>query len=150
MRTLLDTCVIIDWATDPQALEDGVWNIIDDPENRLFISAETVRELVVHYNSKKLLTKYWSNTKTMLETIENEYGVEVLPITRNVVATYTGLQLNTADDHRDPSDHIIISHAITERMPLISSDKKFPFYRNQGLDLIEYWESIRTSKKKIK
>ena len=138
MRTLLDTCVIIDWATDPQALEDGVWNIIDDPENRLFISAETVRELVVHYNSKKLLTKYWSNTKTMLETIENEYGVEVLPITRNVVATYTGLQLNTADDHRDPSDHIIISHAITERMPLISSDHKFRFYRSQGLDLIEY------------
>jgi PIN domain nuclease of toxin-antitoxin system len=37
-----------------------------------------------------------------------------------------------------PSDHIIISHAITERLPLISSDLKFPFYRKQGLDLIEY------------
>ena len=36
------------------------------------------------------------------------------------------------------SDHIIISHAITERLPLISSDLKFPFYRKQGLDLIEY------------
>ena len=59
MRTLLDTCVIIDWATDPQALDDGVWDII-------------------------------------------------------------------------------ISHAITERLTLISSDEKFPFYRNQGLDLIEY------------
>ena len=138
MRVLLDTCVIIDWATDPQALDGGVWDIIDDPENRIYISAETVRELVVNYNSKKLLTKYWSNTKDMLEIIENEYGVEVLPITRNVVATYTGLQLNTADDHRDPSDHIIISHAITERLTLISSDLKFPFYRNQGLDLIEY------------
>lgn len=138
MRMLLDTCVIIDWATDPQALDDGVWDIIDDPENRIYISAETVRELVVNYNSKKLLTKYWSNTKDMLVTIENEYGVEVLPITRNVVATYTGLQLNTADDHRDPSDHIIISHAITERLTLISSDLKFPFYRSQGLDLIEY------------
>lgn len=42
------------------------------------------------------------------------------------------------DDHRDPSDHIIISHAITERMALMSSDTKFPFYRNQGLELIEY------------
>ena len=28
--------------------------------------------------------------------------------------------------------------AITERMPLLSSDDKFPFYRNQGLELIEY------------
>jgi PIN domain nuclease of toxin-antitoxin system len=138
MRTLLDTCVIIDWATDPQALDDGVWDIIDDPENRIYISAETVRELVVNYNTKKLLTKYWDNTKDMLNTIENEYGVEVLPITRNVVATYTGLLLNDAQDHRDPSDHIIISHAITERLTLISSDEKFSFYRNQGLDLIEY------------
>jgi len=128
MRALLDTCVIIDWATDPQALEDGIWNILDDPENRLYISAETMRELVVNYNSKKLLTKYWSNAKDMLETIENEYGVEVLPITRNVMATYTELQLNVAQDHRDPSDHIIISHA----------DLKFAFYRKQGLDLIEY------------
>ena len=36
----------------------------------------------------------------------------------------------------DPSDHIIISHAITERIPLISSDTRFPFYTKQGLDLI--------------
>ena len=28
--------------------------------------------------------------------------------------------------------------AITERMALMSSDLKFPFYRNQGLELIEY------------
>ena len=41
-------------------------------------------------------------------------------------------------NHRDPSDHVIISHAITEHMPLLSSDTRFPFYRNQGLELIEY------------
>ena len=39
---------------------------------------------------------------------------------------------------REPSNHIIISHAITEHLTLLSSDQKFPFYRNQGLDLIEY------------
>ena len=135
MRTLVDTCVIIDWATDPAALDDGVWDIIDDPENRIYISAETVRELVVNYNNKNLLNKHWNTAKDMLDTIENNYGVEVLPITRNVVATYTTLRLNEADDHHDPSDHIIISHAITEHLTLISSDTKFPFYRNKGLNL---------------
>ena len=138
MRTLVDTCVIIDWATDPAALDDGVWDIIDDPENRIYISAETVRELVVNYNNKRMLNKRWKTAKDMLDTIENEYGVEVLPITRNVVATHTSLRLNEADNHHAPSDHIIISHAITERLTLISSDTKFPFYRNQGLNLIEY------------
>ena len=33
-------------------------------------------------------------------------------------------------------DTNIIAHAITERLPLISSDTRFEFYRNQGLDLI--------------
>lgn len=138
MRTLIDTCVIIDWMMQDEALDDGVWDILDDPENRIFISAETVRELVVHFNSKKLLTKYWKTAREMLDTIENEYGVEVLPVTRNVVATYTSLQLNEAMEHHDPSDHIIISHALTEHLTLISSDTKFPFYRAQGLSLIEY------------
>ena len=138
MRALIDTCLIVDWATDPKGIDDGVWNIIDDPENRLYISAETVRELVVSFNNKKLLTKYWKTAKEMLQCIENDYGLEILPITRNVVATYTVLQLNLDDDHKDPSDHIIISHAITEHLTLISSDTRFPFYRNQGLDLIEY------------
>ena len=138
MRVLLDTCVIIDWATDPVVLENGVWDIIDDVENRIYISAETVKELVVNFNNKKFLTKYWKTAKDILTTIEDEYGVEVLPITRNVVATYAQLRLNMFEDHRDPSDHVIISHAMTERMTLISSDTRFPYYRDQGLDLIEY------------
>ena len=35
-----------------------------------------------------------------------------------------------------PSDHVIIAHAITEHLPLISSDTRFDFYRKQGLDMI--------------
>lgn len=50
--------------------------------------------------------------------------------------TYAGMELNEAQGHKDPSDHVIIAHAITEKLPLISSDRRFEFYRNQGLDLI--------------
>ena len=64
--------------------------------------------------------------------------VDILPITEHTVFTYSRLTINEAQNHFDPSDHIIISHAITERLTLLSSDKKFAFYRSQGLDLIEY------------
>ena len=47
------------------------------------------------------------------------------------------MQINEAQGHKDPSDHVIIAQAITENMPLISSDKRFEFYRTQGLDLIQ-------------
>ena len=51
---------------------------------------------------------------------------------------YASLTLNEAQDHRDPSDHVIIAHAITEHLTLLSSDQKSAFYRSQGLNLIEY------------
>ena len=50
--------------------------------------------------------------------------------------TYSELELNLAQDHKDPSDHMIIAHAITEGLPLITDDGKFEFYRKQGLNLI--------------
>ena len=138
MRLMLDTCVIIDLLTDVESLSEGALDLIDDTENTLFASCESMRELVVHFNNKKLLSKFFMNSKEVLEAVENELGIEFLPIRRNVGYTYSRLRLNEAQEHNDPGDHMIISHAITERMALMSSDTRFPFYRNQGLELIEY------------
>lgn len=138
MRLLLDTCVVIDMLTDWDNMDQSVRDLIDDPDNMLFSSFETMRELVVHFNNKKLLSKHWHDAEKLLKTVEEEIGIEFLPLRRDVGYTYSRLVLNEAQDHRDPSDHIIISHAITEHLTLLSSDQKFPFYRNQGLDLIEY------------
>lgn len=137
-RILLDTCAVIDLTTDPAALNEGVWDVINDYGNRICISAETARELVIHFNNKRLLPKFWKTAKDMLLCIERDYMIDILPTTKDIMHTYADLQLNEAQDHRDPSDHIIISHAITEHLMLLSSDTKFPFYREQGLDLIEY------------
>ena len=43
MRLLLDTCVIIDWLTDPDSIGDEVWDIINEPQCKLYVSAETQR-----------------------------------------------------------------------------------------------------------
>ena len=135
---MLDTCVIIDLLIDMDNLSRGAQKIIEDPDNVLFASAESMRELVVHFNNKKLLNRYFKNATDVLKAVEEELDIEFLPIRRNVGYAYSNLRINEADEHYDPSDHIIISHAITERMALMSSDLKFPFYRNQGLELIEY------------
>ena len=137
-RILLDTCAIIDLITDPASLGEGGWDVINDPDNRLYISAETGRELIVHYNNKRLLSKYWKTAEEMLVSIEDDYRVTILPVTRDIDYAYARLELNLAQKHYDPSDHIIISHAISEHLTLLSSDGKLSFYRAQGLDLIEY------------
>ena len=135
---MLDTCVIIDLLVDVDNLTKGALDLLGDPDNVLFASAESMRELVVHFNNKKLLYRHFKTSTDVLKAVEEELDIEFLPVRRNVGYAYSRLQLNEADDHRDPSDHMIIAHAITERMALMSSDLKFPFYRNQGLELIEY------------
>ena len=138
MRLMLDTCVVIDLLTDYESMSRGARAIIDDADNVLFASCETMRELVVHFNNKRLLNKRWKSAEDILAFVEGELDIEFLPVRRNVGYAYANLRLNEAMGHRDPSDHMIIAHAITERMALMSSDEKFPFYRNQGLELIEY------------
>jgi PIN domain nuclease of toxin-antitoxin system len=138
MRILLDTCVIIDWLTDTDPFDDKVWDILNDPDNRLYISAETQRELIVSFNNKKFLTRYWKTAEEMLLSIKQEADIDTLPLMEQTMFTYSRLRINEAHDHKDPSDHVIISHAITERLTLLSSDTRFGFYRNQGLELLEY------------
>lgn len=135
---MIDTCVIIDLLIDMDNLSKGAQELIEDPDNLLFASAESMRELVVHFNNKRLLNRYYKTSEEVLRVVEDELDIEFLPIRRDVGYAYSRLRLNLGQDHRDPSDHMIIAHAITERLPLLSSDEKFPFYRAQGLDLIEY------------
>lgn len=136
MRYLIDTNIFVYIAQDYGFLSPYVKEIISDYSNTLHISAESVKELIVAYNNKKLLTKKWKTAKEMVAAIEDEYYIKILPISKEHMKTYSRLSLNKIEDHRDPSDHIIISHAITNKIPLISSDHKFSFYMDQGLDLV--------------
>ena len=136
MRYLIDTNIIVYIISDPDSLDNDVKAIISDPDNTLYTSAESAKELVIAYRNKGLLTKRWGKAEDMLNSIEDEYGIYIRPINREHIHTYARLSLNTRQDHRDPSDHVIISHAITEHMPLISSDTRFGYYRAQGLEFI--------------
>lgn len=137
MRILIDTIIFLYKVTDIDSLSRDVQMILDDYSNIICMSAESLRELVVLFNNGKIVTKTWNTAHEMLRSITNDYFIDVLPIDANIMDTYSRLRLNTAQDHRDPSDHVIISHAITLGIPLISSDRKFPFYCSQGLELIE-------------
>jgi PIN domain nuclease of toxin-antitoxin system len=91
---------------------------------------------VIQFNKGKLVSKYWKTAEAMIDAIKDEFMVNILPLKEEQMRTYANLRLNTAQDHNDPSDHVIIAHAITNRIPLISDDRKFDFYRNQGLELV--------------
>lgn len=133
MRYLIDTNIFVFHAIDPQQLSRDVVEILGDYENLIYISNESLRELIVHYNNKALLRKYWKTKRDMLRSITSEFGFHILPLTPDVMYTYANMNLY----HNDPSDHVIIAQAIAMKMPLISDDNRFPEYRKEGLELIE-------------
>lgn len=136
MRYLIDTNIFVYAVTDRDSLSRDVKAILEEPDTVLYISAESVRELIVGYRNKGLCTKRWKSIAEMVAAIENEFYIKILPLKKEHMTTYAQMEINEAQGHKDPSDHVIIAHAITERLPLISSDTRFEFYRSQGLDLI--------------
>ncbi|MDO4162978.1 MAG: PIN domain-containing protein [Bacteroides sp.] len=136
MRYLIDTNIIIYMVGDPDLLSKDVKAIIAEPDTLLDASAESAKELVVAYRNKGLFSKRWKTPEEMLHSIEKDSYIEFLLVKLEHVFTYSRMDINERQCHKDPSDHVIIAHAITERMPLISSDTRFEFYRSQGLDLI--------------
>lgn len=62
------------------------------------------------------------------------WGITAVPPTLKHIETLSALPLY--DDHRDPNDRLIIAQAIADRLPLVSSDRKFTRYARHGLHFI--------------
>ena len=137
MRYIVDTHIFIWYAKEPENLSPSVDAILNDYDNQICISSESLKELVQLWKAKPHIRRWWKSPFELVRSVENIYGVDVLYLHREHYETYAKLQINEKQEHHDPSDHLIIAHAITNRLPLISAEGKFPFYRNQGLELIE-------------
>ena len=136
MRYLLDTNIFIYAAIDRDLLSRDVKAILEDYDNTFFLSSESVKEMIVGFNNGGIVSRFWSTASEMVEAIREQFYIRILPVGEEQMDTYARLVINKAEDHNDPSDHVIIAHAITNRIPLISSDHKFKFYKKQGLDLV--------------
>lgn len=136
MRILLDTCIVLYLIQERDRLSRDVSALLSDYDNQLCVSMETVKELIVAYRRKGLGRKLWKQEEDIIATIKDDLCISILPIREEHIRTYARLRINENQGHFDPSDHIIIAHAITEKMPLVSSDHKFDFYVAQGLNYI--------------
>ena len=113
MRFMLDTNILVYFMMDRDSLSRDVKAILTDYDNTFYISAESVKELIVLFRRKKIGSKIWKDASEMVRSLTNDYFFTVMPVDNEVMKTYASLTLNEAEDHNDPSDHVIISQAIT-------------------------------------
>lgn len=65
MRYLLDTNIFVYAVQDRDSLSEDVAAILEDYDNTFYMSAESVKELIVAYRNKKLLNKKWKSAKEL-------------------------------------------------------------------------------------
>ena len=136
MRYYFDTNILAFILFDKR-LEDNcdrnVRDIVSDYQNIFYVSSIALRELVKLYNDGELKSIKYKSIDDIFFLLE-EYNIEIKPFTKQHVTTYGKLSLTT--DHKDPNDHMIISQSISDKIPIISSDRKFKLYESQGLKLV--------------
>jgi len=133
MRYLIDTNVLINIVVDDYISND-VRAIFDDYENQIYVSSESVKEFIHLIQTERIVLHKNFRSLDVFDLIENKFELNVKYVTKEHLRTFS--KLETVEGHNDPSDRLIIAQAITEEIPLISSDTKFPKYTKFGLEFI--------------
>lgn len=142
MRLYLDTNILIFTLLNPDELTMEVKNEILDYKNILLTSTVCVEEMIHLCQIGKLDEGGQKKKKKKQSGLQAEdivqkvrdARIEIVPVSEQHLETYATLPLE--DDHRDPNDRLIIAQAITDRITLISSDRKFEWYKKHGLDFL--------------
>jgi PIN domain nuclease of toxin-antitoxin system len=131
-RYLLDTNIVLFSLHNQQELDRNVWDILRDYNDKFYVSTVSIQE-IIHLHKRNKIKTNWKKTEEILPSIEALH-FELLPVKKEHLMTYS--KLSTVEFHNDPNDHIIISQAITEKITLISSDRKFEDYTKQKLSFL--------------
>jgi PIN domain nuclease of toxin-antitoxin system len=133
MRYLVDTNLLVN-IVEGKHISDDVYSILNDYENIGYISSESIKEFIHLIQLDKLRPQKSIKFLDIFDFVENTLGLAVKYVKEEHLKRLA--TLDTVKDHTDPSDRLIIAVALTERFPIISSDKYFKYYKRQGLDLI--------------
>jgi tRNA(fMet)-specific endonuclease VapC len=134
-RYLLDTNILVYLVLGyKDDISSNVLSIFGDYSSQLFTSSISVLELQQLYRIGKIKPKRYKSSRELVSGLEKDYNIAILPFGEFQIASLANLTV--PNGHNDPFDHAIISHAISDKLILISSDSKFEKYTNQKLEFV--------------
>jgi PIN domain nuclease of toxin-antitoxin system len=134
MRYYLDTNILVFIITvNEDSISTELSTILNDCSTTLYTSSVAVKELLLLFRIGKLRGKRFKTETDILDGLE-ETGIEIRYFNQSHFARYVKLRI--IDSHKDMNDHAIIAQAISDKIPLISSDHAFKNYVSQGLNFV--------------
>lgn len=122
MRLLLDTHALLWWANNNAQLSATAREHIQQPRNRILVSAASVWEIAVKFNSGRLPTAA-AFVADLPEYLRRQ-NFDALPISAEH-ALRAGL---LPGPHRDPFDRMLLAQAMEENVAIISNDQALDGY----------------------
>jgi len=119
LRVLLDTAVLIFAVESPERLSKRAMAILKSPENIRELSSVSLTEIAI----KTTLGKLKFSAEIARQAIQ-DMDIRILPFTAD--HAYRLFELPAY--HRDPFDRQIIAQALSEDVPVVTSDEKFRAY----------------------
>ena len=122
MRLVLDTHVWIWWIAEPERLSEQAVRMIESSENQVFISTASAWEISIKYSLGKI----------KLQTSIEDFFMSVVPkcdfSTIKVEFIHALRVASLPHHHNDPFDRLLIAQAQIEKMPIVTTDRKFSKY----------------------
>ncbi len=126
MKYLIDTQILLWIFSDPAKLPSQIAQIIKKPQNTLLVSTVSFWEIAIKSSLGKLTLPFPIDDLAS-ETASNNISL------LHIKVSHTLKVADLPHHHKDPFDRLIISQAIVENLPVISSDDAFSAYE---IDLV--------------
>ena len=139
MNYFLDTNIIlILFFNRENELKPTILSILRDNRNSFFASTISLLEIAQLYRRRKFKDidyKVFDTGDKLIDLILRRLEeIEILPFEHREARIAS--RLTFVPNHKDPNDLAIMAHAISEQMPIISCDDKFPEYISQGITIL--------------
>ena len=132
MTYLLDTHTFIWTVLDTSMLSNKVIQIIENPNNDIYISSLSFWEISIKTRLKKM--DFHHIDIRHLPNIAKQYNFKILDASPyDMVCEW---ELPYFKEHRDPFDRMLIGLAIRHNLVLLSKDRQFGRYIPSGLQLL--------------
>lgn len=146
MNYFLDTNIIlILYLKKYKEIETFIQSILTNSQNSFYASIISLLEIAQLYRKKKIIEldyEVFDIGDKLIDSISNNLPtIEILPFEYREARIAS--RLTFVPNHKDPNDLAIIAHAISEQMPIISCDDKFPEYESQGVTVIHNHRSTK-------
>ncbi len=137
MRYYVDTQTVAQTVFRKDDLCREVRTLFEDYSNRFYTSTVCIKELIHLIQSDRIRPLRKRGEYKAGQILEDVplAGIDICGIDTRHLSTLADLPLFA--DHNDPNDRLIIAQAISDGVPLISTDYKFRQYIPYGLLLIE-------------